>query len=43
VAAFLRTWLEKEVSAPVIRYSANVSATHALTVSRITPSFESGD
>jgi pimeloyl-ACP methyl ester carboxylesterase len=43
VAGFVRTWLEREVPAPAIRYSANVSPTHARTASRITPSFESGD
>jgi pimeloyl-ACP methyl ester carboxylesterase len=46
VANFLRTWLLKQVSereAPAIRYSANVSPTHARSSSRITPSFESGD
>jgi len=48
VAGFIRTWLEeeiptREVSVPALRYSANVSPTHARTASRITPSFESGD
>lgn len=48
VAGFIRTWLEREapareVHAPAIRYSANVSPSHARTASRITPSFESGD
>jgi pimeloyl-ACP methyl ester carboxylesterase len=43
VANFIREWLEQEVSAPSIRYSAKVSPAHARTTSRITPSFESGD
>jgi len=43
VAGHLRTWLERELPAPYIRYSANVSPTHVRTASRITPSFESGD
>ena len=43
VANFIHTWLETEVPAPSIRYSANVSPAHARTTSRITPSFESGD
>jgi len=48
VANFIHTWLEREIRtseapAPSIRYSANVSPTHARTASRITPSFESGD
>jgi len=43
VANFIHTWLEREVPVPSIRYIANVSATHALNPSRITPSFESGD
>ncbi len=43
VAGFIRTWLEQEVPAPSIRYSVNVSPSHARTASRITPSFESGD
>jgi pimeloyl-ACP methyl ester carboxylesterase len=43
VANFIREWLEQEVTAPSIRYSANVSPAHARTTSRITPSFESGD
>jgi pimeloyl-ACP methyl ester carboxylesterase len=48
VAAHIRSWLDREipareVSAPSVRYSANVSPTHARTASRITPSFESGD
>ena len=43
VASHIGTWLEREVPAPAIRYSANVSLTHARKPSRITPSFESGD
>ena len=43
VAKFIHTWLEREVPVPSIRYTANVSAAHARTASRITPSFESGD
>jgi pimeloyl-ACP methyl ester carboxylesterase len=43
VANFIHTWLEREIPAPAIRYSANVSPTHALKPSLITPSFESGD
>ncbi len=43
VANFIRTWLEREVPAPSIHYSANVSPSHARKPSRITPSFESGD
>ena len=43
VAGFLRTWLDRDVPATAIRYSAKVSATHARKPSRITPSFESGD
>ena len=43
VAGFLRTWLERDVPATAIRYSAKVSATQVRKPSRITPSFESGD
>ena len=48
VANFIHTWMKqevpaREVPAPSIRYSANVSPAHARTTSRITPSFESGD
>jgi pimeloyl-ACP methyl ester carboxylesterase len=43
VAGLIGTWLEREVPAPSVRYSAKVSPTHARKPSRITPSFESGD
>jgi pimeloyl-ACP methyl ester carboxylesterase len=44
VAQCLRTWIEQELpAASSIRYSANVSPSHARTAPLITPSFESGD
>jgi pimeloyl-ACP methyl ester carboxylesterase len=43
VAEFIRTWLEKDLPVPSIRYSAKVSPSHVRTASRITHSFESGD
>ena len=43
VAEFVHTWLEKAITAPSVRYSANVSASQSRTAALITPSFESGD
>jgi pimeloyl-ACP methyl ester carboxylesterase len=43
VAEFIRTWLEKDLPVPSIRYSAKVSPSHVRTAPLITPSFESGD
>jgi pimeloyl-ACP methyl ester carboxylesterase len=43
VAEFVHAWLEKILPAASIRYSANSSASQALTAAPITPSFDSGD
>lgn len=43
VAAYIHSWMEREAAFAAVRYSRNVSASQARTVSDITPSFESGD
>jgi pimeloyl-ACP methyl ester carboxylesterase len=43
VAGFVHAWLEKILPVPSMRYSANSSASQALTAPPITPSFDSGD
>lgn len=43
VAGFIHQWIQQGVAAPSVRYSANVSPSHARSTSLITPSFDSGD
>jgi pimeloyl-ACP methyl ester carboxylesterase len=43
VAAFIHSWLERDVPVPSLRYRAKVSATQPRTASLIAPSFGSGD